>query len=102
MVSVDAKKKELVGDYKNGGREWQPKGSPEKVQVRDFPDKDKGKTTPYRVYDLTNNEGWVSVGTDDDTAEFALQTIRCWWLAHGIESVSGSARVADHGRRGRQ
>jgi Rhodopirellula transposase DDE domain len=86
VVSVDAKKKELVGDYKNGGREWQPKGSPVKVQVHDFPDKKKGKTTPHGVYDLTGNEGWVSVGTDHDTAEFAVQTIRCWWRQMGSKA----------------
>ena len=83
VVSVDAKKKELVGDYKNGGREWQPKGSPEKVRVHDFPDKKQGKTTPYGVYDLTANEGWVGVGTDHDTAEIAVQTIRCRWRQMG-------------------
>ena len=86
VVSVDAKKKELVGDYKNGGREWQPKGSPEKVRVHDFPDKKQGKTTPYGVYDLTANEGWVSVGTDHDTAEIAVQTIRCWWRQMGSKA----------------
>jgi hypothetical protein len=86
VVSVDAKKKELVGDYKNGGREWQPKGSPEKVRVHDFPDKKQGKTTPYGVCDLTGNEGWVSVGTDHDTAEFAVQTIRCWWRQMGSKA----------------
>ena len=86
VISVDAKKKELVGDYKNGGREWHPKGSPVKVQVHDFPDKEKGKTTPYGVYDVTSNEGWVSVGTDHDTAEFAVQTIRCWWRQMGSKS----------------
>src|SRR6266446_1386417 len=91
VVSADAKKKELVGNYKNGGREWQPKGRPEKVQGHDFPDKKKGKTTPYGVYDLTVNEGWVSVRTGHDTAEFAVQTIRCWWRTDAIERVSGSA-----------
>lgn len=97
VVSVDAKKKELVGDYQNGGREWQPKGSPEKVQVHDFPDKKKGKTTPYGVYDLTGNEGWVSVGTDRDTAEFAVQTDTLLVASDGLESVSGRAGVADYG-----
>ena len=86
VVSVDSKKKELVGDYKNGGCEWEPKGSPVKVQVHDFPDKKKGKTTPYGVYDVTSNEGWVSVGTDHDTAEFAVQTIRCWWRQMGAKA----------------
>jgi hypothetical protein len=93
VVSVDAKKKELVGDYKNGGREWRPKRSPEKVQVHDFPDKEKGKTTPYGVYDLTNNEGWVSVGTDHDTAEFAVQTIRSWWQQMGSNVYPGAREL---------
>jgi hypothetical protein len=85
VVSVDAKKKELVGDFKNGGREWQPKGKPEEVRVYDFIDKapDKGRVTPYGVYDLTANEGWVSVGTDHDTARFAAQTILKWWKEMG-------------------
>ena len=85
VVSVDAKKKELVGDFKNGGKEWRPKGRPEEVRVYDFIDKapDKGRVTPYGVYDLTANEGWVSVGTDHDTARFAAQTIRKWWQEMG-------------------
>ena len=85
VVSVDAKKKELVGDFKNGGREWRPKGKPEEVRVYDFIDKatDKGRVTPYGVYDLTANEGWVSVGTDHDTARFAAQTILKWWQEMG-------------------
>jgi hypothetical protein len=85
VVSVDAKKKELVGNFKNGGKEWQPKGRPEEVRVYDFIDKapDKGRVTPYGVYDLTANEGWVSVGTDHDTARFAAQTIGKWWREMG-------------------
>ena len=85
VVSVDAKKKELIGDFKNGGKEWQPKGKPEEVRVYDFIDKapDKGRVTPYGVYDLSANEGWVSVGTDHDTARFAAQTIEKWWLEMG-------------------
>jgi hypothetical protein len=85
VVSVDAKKKELVGDFKNNGKEWQPKGRPEEVRVYDFIDKaaDKGRVTPYGVYDLTANEGWVSVGTDHDTARFAAQTIGKWWREMG-------------------
>lgn len=85
VVSVDAKKKELVGDFKNNGKEWQPKGRPEEVRVHDFIDKapDKGRVTPYGVYDLTANEGWVSVGTDHDTARFAAQTILKWWKEMG-------------------
>jgi hypothetical protein len=85
VVSVDAKKKELVGDFKNNGKEWQPRGKPEEVRVYDFIDKapDKGRVTPYGVYDLTANEGWVSVGTDHDTARFAAQTILKWWREMG-------------------
>ena|SRR5271163_4856701 len=85
VVSVDAKKKELVGDFKNNGKEWQPAGRPEEVRVYDFVDKapDKGRVTPYGVYDLTANEGWVSVGTDHDTARFAAQTIGKWWREMG-------------------
>jgi hypothetical protein len=85
VVSVDAKKKELIGDFKNNGKEWQPAGQPEEVRVYDFVDKapDKGRVTPYGVYDLTANEGWVSVGTDHDTARFAAQTIGKWWREMG-------------------
>jgi len=85
VVSVDAKKKEIVGDFKNGGKEWRPKGQPEEVRVYDFVDTapDKGRVTPYGVYDLTANEGWVSVGTDHDTARFAAQTIGKWWREMG-------------------
>jgi hypothetical protein len=85
VVSVDAKKKELVGDFKNGGKEWRSQGKPEEVRVYDFIDKapDKGRVTPYGVYDLTANEGWVSVGTDHDTARFAAQTILKWWKEMG-------------------
>jgi hypothetical protein len=83
VISVDTKKKELVGDFKNGGREWQPAGQPEQVRVHDFIDKDLGKVSPYGVYDLTANEGWVSVGVDHDTAEFAVQSIKRWWLEMG-------------------
>jgi hypothetical protein len=83
VISVDAKKKELVGDFKNGGREWQPKGRPEEVRVYDFIDKDLGKAIPYGVYDLTKNQGWVSVGIDHDTARFATEAIRRWWTKMG-------------------
>src|SRR5271167_2884421 len=72
VISVDTKKKELVGEFKNPGQEWQPKGEPEKVKVHDFPDKRMGKAIPYGVYDLASNEGWVSVGIDHDTAQFAV------------------------------
>jgi transposase len=79
VISVDTKKKELVGDFKNGGREWRPKGRPEPVRAHDFEDKTLGKAIPYGIYDLTHNTGWVSVGIDHDTAEFAGETIRRWW-----------------------
>jgi len=84
-ISVDTKKKELVCDFKNGGREYQPKGRPEEVRVHDFVDKELGKAIPYGVYDLKNNEGWVSVGIDHDTAEFAANTILRWWREMGQE-----------------
>ncbi len=85
VISVDAKKKELVGHYSNRGREWQPEGEPEPVQVYDFIDRqpDKGKVTPYGVYDLAENTGWVSVGVSHDTAEFAVESIRHWWYEMG-------------------
>jgi transposase len=79
VISVDTKKKELVGDFKNAGREWRPKGSPEEVRVHDFLIKELGRAVPYGVYDLATNAGWVSVGIDHDTAAFAVQTIRRWW-----------------------
>ena len=79
VVSVDAKKKELVGAFKNGGREYQPAGSPESVNVHDFLDKTLGKAIPYGIYDLSANTGWVSVGTDHDTSAFAVHTLRHWW-----------------------
>jgi hypothetical protein len=82
-VSVDAKKKEKVGDFKNGGEEWFPKGVPEEVRVYDFLIKSLGKATPYGVYDLLQNRGWVSVGIDHDTAQFAVNSIRRWWTEMG-------------------
>lgn len=83
VISVDTKKKELVGDFKNPGQEWQPQGCPEAVQVHDFPDKELGKAIPYGVYDLAENTGWVRVGCDHDTAQFAVQTVRNWWFQMG-------------------
>jgi hypothetical protein len=83
VISVDTKKKELVGQYKNGGREWQPEGEPERVQVHDFVDAELGRANPYGVYDIGADEGWVSVGTDHDTSAFAVQTIRRWWFTMG-------------------
>lgn len=83
VISVDTKKKELVGAFKNGGREWQPKGEPEKVKVHDFLDAELGKAIPYGVYDISENQGWVSVGIDHDTARFAAEAIARWWKKMG-------------------
>lgn len=83
VISVDTKKKELVGEFANKGREWHPGGEPEKVRVHDFIDREKGKAIPYGVYDVNRNEGWVGVGIDHDTAAFAVSTIRTWWRAMG-------------------
>jgi len=85
VISVDTKKKELVGDFRNGGREWQPQGQPEPVRVHDFVDPELGKAIPYGVYDVTTNRGWVSVGVDHDTSAFAVQAIRTWWQQMGRE-----------------
>ncbi len=83
VISVDTKKKELVGDFRNGGKEWRPAGMPVKVRVHDFIIPEKGKAIPYGVYDLTRNAGWVSVGIDHDTACFAVSAIRRWWQKMG-------------------
>jgi len=83
VISVDTKKKELVGNFKNGGREWQPEGKPEEVNVYDFIDETLGKAIPYGIYDITQNEGWVSVGIDHDTAQFATEAIARWWEKMG-------------------
>jgi hypothetical protein len=83
VISVDTKKKELVGAFKNAGREWQPKGEPEEVKVHDFLDPELGKAIPYGVYDISENQGWVSVGIDHDTAHFATEAIRRWWKKMG-------------------
>jgi hypothetical protein len=82
-ISVDTKKKELVGDFKNAGRTWRPQGRPAEVRVHDFLDRDLGKAIPYGVYDLFHNQGWVSVGIDHDTAQFAVNSIRQWWHRMG-------------------
>jgi len=100
VISVDTKKKELVGDFKNGGREWQPLGQPEQVRVHDFMDKQLGKAIPYGVYDITGNEGWVSVGIDHDTARFAAEAIRRWWHKMGsprYRAARGLLLTADGG-----
>ena len=83
VISVDTKKKERVGEFKNGGREWRPQGEPERVGVHDFPSKEWGKVAPYGVYDLGRNSGWVSVGADHDTSAFAVESIRRWWYSMG-------------------
>ncbi len=83
VISVDTKKKELVGQHKNRENEWHPKGNPELVKVHDFPDPNLPKASPYGVYEISTNTGWVSVGTEHDTAEFAVETIRRWWLSMG-------------------
>ena len=93
VISVDTKKKELVGQYKNGGKEWRPQGQPEDVKVHDFVDKELGRANPYGVYDLGNNSAWVSVGTDHDTASFAVATIRSWWLAMGKALYPGAKEL---------
>ena len=90
VISVDTKKKELIGDFKNPGREWRPKGEPERVKVHDFVVPAQGKAIPYGIYDLSRDEGWVSVGIDHDTASFAVNAIRSWWKHMGW-SVYGTA-----------
>jgi Rhodopirellula transposase DDE domain len=92
-ISVDTKKKELVGDFKNAGREWQPKGQAEPVRVHDFLIPAQGKAIPYGVYDLSRDEGWVSVGIDHDTASFAVQAIRRWWRVMGRAAYPRAARL---------
>jgi hypothetical protein len=86
VISVDTKKKELVGDFKNAGREWQPTGEPERVRVHDFPGDAIGKAIPYGVYDMARNEAWVSVGRDHDTPAFAVASIRQWWTMMGCQA----------------
>jgi hypothetical protein len=93
VISVDTKKKELVGDFKNGGRDWRPRGKPEEVRVHDFIDKKLGKAIPYGVYDLTENQGWVSVGTDHDTARFAAEAIHRWWRKMGAKRHRGAREL---------
>ncbi len=93
VISVDTKKKELVGDFRNAGREWHPQGQPEQVRVHDFIDDELGKVAPYGVYDVTANIGWVSVGIDHDTAEFAVHSIRRWWLEMGQPMYARAKRL---------
>jgi len=108
VVSIDTKKKELVGDFFNKGQEWQPKGRPEEVQTHDFPDPSLGKAIPYGVYDMTTNHGWVSVGMNHDTAQFATATLRRWWQAMGSQVYPQAAALlvtadggGSNGRRSR-
>lgn len=93
VISVDTKKKELVGDFKNGGQEWQKKGAPVPVRVHDFIDPALGKAAPYGIYDLAANQGWVSVGIDHDTAEFAVESIRRWWTRLGGPLYPNATRL---------
>jgi hypothetical protein len=93
VISVDTKKKELVGLYKNGGRLYRPKGDPVRVKVHDFVDKELGKVAPYGIYDVRHNEAWVNVGTDHDTSAFAVESIRRWWLMMGKERYPDATRL---------
>ncbi|WP_427018196.1 ISAzo13 family transposase [Pseudarthrobacter sp. P1] len=93
VLSVDAKKKELVGDYRNGGKEWRRAGDPVPVNTHDFPDEDLGKALPYGIYDMAANAGWVNVGTDHDTAAFAVESLRRWWNGMGRESYPQARRL---------
>lgn len=93
VISVDTKKKELVGAYKNNGTTWCPEGKPEQVKVHDFVDKELGRANPYGVYDVGSNTGWVSVGTDHDTASFAVETIRRWWRTMGRQSYPAASKL---------
>ena len=93
VISVDTKKKELVGAFKNGGREWRPTGRPEEVKIYDFLQPERGKAIPYGVYDLTSNQGWVSVGIDHDTARFAVEAIRRWWRKMGSKRYRNARRL---------
>jgi transposase len=100
VISVDTKKKELVGDFKNAGREYRPKGDPQKVRVHDFIIPELGRANPYGVFDLARNAGWVSVGVDHDTAAFAVESIRRWWKMMGVANYAQAQRlqiVADGG-----
>jgi hypothetical protein len=93
VISVDAKKKENIGRFKNAGREWERHGQPVAVNTYDFPDKEKGKACPYGVFDMTRNEGWVNVGISRDTAEFAVESIRRWWTGMGYLKYPGATEL---------
>jgi len=93
VISVDTKKKELIGEYANGGREWHPQGEPTRVGVHDFVDPEVGRAIPYGIYDVANDEGWVSVGDTADTAEFAVESIRRWWTQMGADRFPDAAEL---------
>ena len=93
VISVDTKKKELIGPFKNNGKELRPKGSPEKVNVHDFPDKELGKVAPYGIYDLARNNGYVNLGTDSDTSSFAVESIRRWWNTMGMSFYPNAKKL---------
>ena len=93
VISVDTKKKELVGEYANGGQEYHPKGKPTRVKTHDFVDKELGRAVPYGIYDIGNNEGWVSVGDTADTATFAVEAIRRWWYSMGKERFPNATKL---------
>ena len=93
VISVDTKKKELVGNYSNGGQEWRSQGEPEKTLIHDFADKELGKVIPYGIYDVGQNQGWVSVGIDHDTAEFAIDSILAWWRYMGSKSYPATKQL---------
>jgi hypothetical protein len=93
VISVDCKKKELIGNYKNAGREWEKTGEPQTVKVYDFIDEELGKAAPYGAYDIARNKGWVSVGISSDTAQFAVNTIRAWWYQMGKETYPHATKL---------
>ncbi|MFJ9543835.1 ISAzo13 family transposase [Streptomyces sp. NPDC101225] len=93
VISVDTKKKELVGPFKNNGREWEPRGEPVRVDTHDFPDRELGRAVPYGIYDVVANTGWVNVGTDHDTAAFAVESIRRWWNGAGRAAYPTAGRL---------
>ncbi len=96
VISIDAKKKELVGKFTNSGKEYQPIGKPEEVEVYDFPSIAKGRVTPYGIYDITHNTAWVNVGISKDTAQFAVSTLRNWWVEMGMKSYPHSRKLLIH------
>jgi hypothetical protein len=101
VISVDGKKKEVLGNLKNKGTDWMPKGEPTEVKVYDFIDRALGKAVPYGVYDMANNEGWVSVGINHDTASFAVASIRSCWTEMGKEKFKGN-KLYNYRRRRRK